>query len=45
MAVLAAWVAQLRDGPEDREFRELRCGDPRQVAHVAAVLEALGRVR
>lgn len=44
-AVLAAWVTQLRDGDPDREFRELRMGDPRQRAHVAAVLEALGRKR
>ncbi|MDN3241458.1 hypothetical protein [Glycomyces tritici] len=44
-AALIAWVSQLRDGDPDREFRELRMDDPRQVAHVAAVLGMLGRMR
>jgi hypothetical protein len=42
-AVLLAWVAQLRDGDPEREFRDLRMDDPRQVEHVDSVLEALGR--
>jgi hypothetical protein len=44
-AALIAWVTQLRDGDPDREFRELRMNDPRQVEHVAAVLGVLGRLR
>jgi hypothetical protein len=44
-AALIAWVTQLRDGDPEREFRELRMHDPRQEAHVAAVLDALRRMR
>ncbi|MGI5218918.1 hypothetical protein [Nocardia sp. CA-290969] len=42
-AVLIAWLTQLRDAGEEREFRELRSSDSRQITHITAVLEALSR--
>ncbi|MCD0446435.1 DUF4259 domain-containing protein [Glycomyces sp. A-F 0318] len=44
-AALIAWVTQLRGGDADREFCELRMHDQRQLGHVIAVFDALGRLR
>ncbi|RRR96798.1 hypothetical protein [Glycomyces terrestris] len=44
-AALIEWVTQLRDGDPEREFRELRMHDPRQVEHVSKVLDGLGRLQ
>ncbi|WP_280398055.1 hypothetical protein [Nocardia carnea] len=40
-SVLIAWLTQLRDAGEEREFRELWSSDSRQITHITAVLEAL----
>lgn len=44
-AALITWLTQLRDAGADREFLELRSGDPRHMVHLAAVLEALSRAQ
>lgn len=44
-AALITWLTQLRDAGVDREFLELRSGDPRHIAHLTAALEALSRTQ
>lgn len=44
-ATLITWLTRLRDADEDREFRELRSGDPRHIAHLTTALAALVRTQ
>ncbi|MEU5870663.1 nuclear transport factor 2 family protein [Glycomyces sp. NPDC047369] len=43
-AALIGWLSQLRDGPSDREFRELRMDAPQHADHVNSILDALSRM-